>query len=280
MKKILASGAVLIVMGATVWGVFAFDTHRPVLTLASSLPCSSGHAVLALSDKKHAEDAGLWASEITKVTEHEQLPCSFIASSPTRVQIDEFFGQSPSWVYIGGHFRNGRFFNGDDEDRSPSDDKIALTLDSDSVSVTINDEKHVLKKGVDFHLHEAAEVVFWGGCSIHKIPKDVTAFRELFRNGDHYPVFVGWSDFTGWQALHVIMGGFGNEPPMPKKDFFDRIEGIPVSEQALIDGWLGAGAETSWGNNSRIPDSLSIIDTLGREWVVVDGEVRLSGRTF
>lgn len=188
------------------------------------------------------------------------------------------FASPGDWVFMAGHFTDDFWHHTQDTQEGPRlkvlPDKVTVLEQDDSVSAEYD-------KPEPFAEQAGPRYVFLRGCRTLKDDAVVQRFRAFFTRVDGTPpVLIGWLEDTGWQISQAALGGFGNKPPMPRKDFFDRLPAGDVREHDVIEAWLGAVAETFWGKGSPVEASASCIDSNGVEWVIKDDKTVRSGRTF
>lgn len=256
----------------------------------TSLPHSFG--ILALGDR---DDAVIWRDKMASrygvrnniLTRNEARETrqpvgkpageilSLRAAEPNMEVLTTFASSSPQWLFLGGHFKNGFFFNGDD-----TGEAIGFRWFDDHAIAVHREQELILVKGEEFRLHENLEVIFWGSCDIHDTNYNIEQVRELFSSEKGYPLMIGWKGHTGWQVTHSIMGGFGNEEPHASRDFFDRLEKGNEDPLQIAEAWLTTVRDTEWGRNSKVPGSASVILPNGVELVLKDKQIVESGRKF
>lgn len=204
-------------------------------------------STLSLGTRK---DAIYWSDECASQLSYTK-GATLTKPSPSMNEMETLFGRSDEWLFFGGHFtEQDHLYN--------ENGSVSVRFASDQVTLKTPAGTKSLKKGDGFKQHAKVKAIFWGGCNVHSYPAIVKDLRALFGN----PLMIGWTSVTGWQILHIVMGGAGNAHPNPAQDFFDRVKANPSSETQVKDAWLGAGAATFWGNAK--PD-FSVIDSSGNE---------------
>lgn len=187
------------------------------------------------------------------------------------------FASPGDWVFLGGHFTDDFWHHTQDETEGPRvrvlADKVVMERDGEVTAAYDRPEPLFENPGPRY--------VFLRGCGTLKDEGVVQRFRAFFARIDGTPpVLIGWLEDTGWQISQAALGGFGNKPPMPRKDFFDRLPDEDINEHDVIEAWLGAVAETFWGKGSPVDASASCIDSNGVEWIIKDDKAVRSGRKF
>lgn len=247
-----------------------------VVSMDETTKDACGTLVLSFGDR---DDASLWLESFEPPRDINgnlrAVRSSVRGPEPTIDDLVTLFGHSPNRVFIGGHSDGKKLFNRrEDVDAL----KISIEFQEDGVLLSRGQEQRFLAKGKEFLLHQNLEEVYWGGCNMHHDPEQVQVLARLFAKDDGtQPVMFGWATTSGWQVMHVILGGFGNEDPFPRLDYFDRL----AQGEDPMTAWLTTINEAQWGTNSKVPASASVIDASGNEYVLSKaGEIVRSGRTF
>jgi len=194
-----------------------------------------------------------------------------------RADLHRGFANLGDWVFLGGHFTDDYWHHDQDVNIGPRlrvlTDMVTVEQDGNKLGERERPEEYVE--------HSEPRYIFLRGCGTLKDERVVQRYREFFARPDGTPpVLIGWLDDTGWQISEAILGGFGNKPPMPRRDFFDRLPQEDIDEHDVIEAWLGAVAETFWGKGSTVETSASCIDSIGVEWIIKDDEIVQSDRRF
>ena len=222
-------------------------------------------------------DIDTWIEGVKKRFE-AKVVCDVRTFDINEDELTRGFYRLGDWVLISGHFTEGFWHHTQDIDEGPrmkiKADQVVLEKDGDVIADTDRREAVYENPGPRY--------VFLRGCKTLHYDQAVKDARAFFAKEGTPPVLIGWLDDTGWQIAQAAMGGFGNKPPMPRKDFFDRLPepGEEVDEHDVINAWLGAIAETFWGKGSTVEASASCIDSDGVEWIIKDDKVVKSGRRF
>jgi hypothetical protein len=204
-------------------------------------------ANLTLGTRK---DSQYWTQECRNQLGYE-IGAEVRESKPSLDKMVSVFTRSDDWIFFGGHFTSmDHLFN---DDRS-----VSVKFLSDKIVLNHDGVSRVLVKGEECKQHEKLKVIFWGGCNVHSFDEIRNNLRILFGN----PMMIGWRSVTGWQILHSVMGGFGNEKPHAMRDFFDRVKVDSESEQTVREAWLATARDTIWGDSTP---AFSIYDSLGTE---------------
>jgi len=229
-------------------------------------------AVLALDVD---DDTLFWKDALVEKFQYE---CVGVLRSdrPTLEELEEAFSWSANWIFIGSHYTDDYMHSNEEE----KEKRMKIFLKEDHVLIQDTDETVRLDKGVQFRMHESAKVVFFRGCNTLADDKVIRDVRKLFHHEGKYPTIIGWRGRTGWEVSHVAMGGFGHDYPMPQYDFFEILAETDMSGQDVIRSWGEAITTAFWGAGSKVEESVSCIDSEGREWVINGGKLVLSGREF
>lgn len=235
-----------------------------------------GTLVLSFGDR---EDATLWLESFDvprgKRGNLRRVKSAVRGPEPTLDNLVDLFGHSPNRIFFGGHSDGKTLYN-----RKTNIDalKISIEFKEDGVLLSHGEEQRFLAKGTEFLLHQNLQEIYWGGCSMHRDPEHVRVLTRLFANDDGaLPIMFGWKSTSGWQVTNVIFGGFGNDDPFPKLDYFDRLQ----RGEHQVRAWLSTIHQTDWGEYTIVWRSASVIDSNGIEYVLSkDGRIVRSGRVF
>lgn len=177
---------------------------------------------------------------------------------PSLRAMESVFARKDDWLYLAGHFRDHLYNH---------DDTSGVTFSSDQVELRNGKETRVLKRGEGFNQYGKLKVLFWGGCNVHSDANTVRAMRALFGA----PVMVGWHSLTNRFIMLIVMGGLGNKPPNPARDFFDRIKADPSDLENIRNAWLESGFAAHWGKPKSGPpyqERFSVVDRDGQEYIL------------
>lgn len=203
------------------------------------------------------QDAKYWSQECSGQLSYAST-VKITEAAPPLADIKKFFASSDEWLFLAGHFTSvDHLYN--------EGGTIKIRFKADRVVVTHSGADTNLMKGTDFKQHGKVKAIFWGGCDVHNHKSIVDDLRTLFGN----PLMIGWRGTTGWEVLNAVMGGFGNTPPNPAKDFFDRVKSNPASETTVRTAWLDAADATQWGQAPSQPpyrERFSVIGSDGTEY--------------
>lgn len=271
-----------------------YDFRCPAIRLRHRLAASSVAVILCLScfpGRSHAQDQPQTTVQVVSLDQDPDINTwvagvkeRFGGTVTTDVRTLEIkradlargFANPGDWVFLAGHFTDEFWHHTQDETEGPRvkvlADKVVLEQDGEVLAEYDKPQPYIENPGPRY--------VFLRGCATLKDREVVQRARAFFGRGDTPPVLIGWVDNTGWQITQAALGGFGNKPPMPRKDFFDRLPEVDVDEHDVIEAWLGAIAETFWGKGSPVEASASCIDSGGVEWVLKDDKIVRSGRKF
>lgn len=183
--------------------------------------------------------------------------------SPTMNELRAFFKSEPQWVFLAGHFGDLTLCN---EEQS-----VTVTFATDGVTLAVEDETTVLRKGTeDFSLDANCRVVLWGGCSVCSDERTIRTMRTLF--GPH--VLLGFAGRIGRKMVDAMLGGgfIG-----AGRHFFDRVAGKDGDEVSVRDAWMET-AKFGYGGG-KVEWQVRAIDPDGREWKIQKGQIK-PGRRF
>lgn len=206
--------------------------------------------LLSLGTRK---DATTWAKGCTRVGFDVPLPIK--QPNPGVQQLRRFFGTSPEWVFLAGHFGEHTLFN--------EDGSVQIEFASGHVECTAGGKTEKILKNRGFSLHADCRVVLWGGCSVCHSEHTVRTLRALF--GQH--VMLGFAGSTGWRVVDAILGGGF----ITKEHFFERVRDKCDDLAAVRDAWMKT-ARAGYGNG-RLEGIFRAVDPDGQEWILRKGEL-------
>jgi hypothetical protein len=177
---------------------------------------------------------------------------SIISETPSVGELAEFFGKTPDWIYLSGHFGNKKLSN--NLGVAPV---VDIVFSYDSVEVIVGSEHRKLVKHWDFQLHQECTLVVWAGCSALKHDTYIKSFRQLFDN----PVLLGYAAQTGWRISDAMLGG-----GFITNDFFARVKNKMAQNDRHAErkAWMETAA---WGyGGGECEGMFRAVDQDGQEW--------------